>query len=98
MQKGLYQHLSHKFQQRNICCGGGGGRLRRFNPTWFKEFGNWFEYSIEKYVFCLCCYLFRKQAGGDIFVMGGFTSWNKNEGLIVHVGDNKLNDRTEWIF
>ncbi len=39
--------------------------------------------------------LFRKQAGGDFFVMGGFTAWNKNEGLIVHVGDNKLNDHTE---
>ena len=49
------------------------------------------EYSIEKdAVFCLCCYLFRpdtgKQAGGDTFVAGGFTTWNKKERLRIHVG------------
>jgi hypothetical protein len=56
--------------------------MRRFCPSWFNEFGNWLEYSIEKdAAFCLCCYLFRpdfgKQSGGDTFVTEGFTSWNK---------------------
>jgi hypothetical protein len=33
--------------------------MRRFNPKWFNEFGNWLEYSIVKdAAFCLCCYLF----------------------------------------
>jgi hypothetical protein len=46
------------------------------------------------YFVCVVTYL-ESKLGGDIFVMGGFTAWNKNEGLIVHVGDNKLNDCIE---
>ncbi|RWR94774.1 Tam3-transposase Ac family [Cinnamomum micranthum f. kanehirae] len=86
IQKGPCQPVSHKFPQREI-----GGMLHRFNPAWFKKNGSWLEYSIEKdAAFCLCCYLFRpntgKQAGGDSFVTGRFTAWNKHDRLVVHVG------------
>ncbi|XP_028083501.1 zinc finger MYM-type protein 1-like [Camellia sinensis] len=94
--KGPCQPRSHKFPQRDV-----GGVLRRFNPKWFKEFGNWLEYSIKKdAAFCLCCYLFKldigKQAGGDTFVTGGFTSWNKKERLAVHVGDCNSAHNQAW--
>ena len=66
--------------------------MRRFNPKWFNEFGNWLEYSIVKdAAFCLCCYLFSpkfgKQVRGDSFVTRGFKAWNKKDRLLVHVGD-----------
>ena len=53
--------------------------MRWFNPKWFKEYGSWLEYSIEKDVaYCLYCYLFRQdvgmQSGGDSFVIKGFNS------------------------
>ncbi|KAG4108988.1 hypothetical protein GLYMA_U031215v4 [Glycine max] len=86
LQRGPCQPTQHNFPQRKI-----GKSLRRFCPSWFNEFGNWLEYSIEKDVaFCLCCYLFRhdfgKQSGGDTFVIEGFTNWNKKERLSSHVG------------
>ena len=32
-----------------------GELMRRFNPKWFKEYGSWLEYSIEKdAAYCLC--------------------------------------------
>jgi hypothetical protein len=69
--------MQHNFPQRNF-----GNSMRRFCSSWYSEFGNWLEYSIEKNVaFCLCCYLFKpdigKQSGGDTFVIEGFTNWNK---------------------
>jgi hypothetical protein len=87
LQRGPCQPYQHNFPQRNI-----GNLMRRFCPSWFNEFGNWLEYSIEKdAAFCLCCYLFRpdfgKQSGGDTFVTEGFTSWNKNVKLMAHVGE-----------
>ena len=65
--------------------------MHRFNPKWFKECGNWLEYSIEKDVaYCLYCYLFRQdvgmQFGGDSFVTKEFNSWNEKEKLDLHVG------------
>ena len=51
---GPIQPRSHKFPQKLI-----GGRLRRFNPSWFEKYGTWLEYSIHKDVaFYLYCYLF----------------------------------------
>ena len=37
-----------------------GAKCRRFNPEWFDEFGNWFEYneSTDK-AYCFTCFLFR---------------------------------------
>ncbi|KAG5087926.1 hypothetical protein JHK86_000538 [Glycine max] len=86
LQRGPCQPTQHNFPQRKI-----GKSLRRFCASWFNEFGNWLEYSIEKdAAFCLCCYLFRhdfgKQSGGDTFVIEGFTNWNKKERLSSHVG------------
>ncbi|XP_049373335.1 uncharacterized protein LOC125838313 [Solanum verrucosum] len=49
------------------------------------------EYSVTKdAAFCLYCYLFQdesiNQGGGDVFSTIGFTSWNKNHNLDVHIG------------
>ena len=65
--------------------------MRRFNPIWFKEYGSWLEYSIEKdAAYCLYCYLFRQdvgmQSGSDSFVTKGFNSWNKKGKLDIYVG------------
>uniref|UniRef100_A0A7N0TDF6 TTF-type domain-containing protein n=1 Tax=Kalanchoe fedtschenkoi TaxID=63787 RepID=A0A7N0TDF6_KALFE len=62
-----------------------------FNENWFTKYKDWLEYSLEKdAVFCLCCYLFRldigKQGSGESFVGKGFTSWNKQDRLDMHVG------------
>ena len=78
-----------------------GKSLRRFCPSWFNEFGNWLEYSIEKdEAFCLCCYLFShafgKQSGGDTFVIEGFTNWDKKERLSSHVGGPNSAHNIAW--
>ncbi|GAV59494.1 DUF4371 domain-containing protein, partial [Cephalotus follicularis] len=74
---------------------------RRFNPTWFNEYGNWLEYSISKDVaFCFCCYLFRpdigKQGGGDSFVLDGSRSWHKKERFNSHVGAPNSTHNQSW--
>ena len=66
--KGPCQPRNHNFAQRDFS-----GYLRKFNPSWFDEYGSWLEYSISKdAAFCLCCYLFKHemgdQGGGDSFV------------------------------
>ena len=86
IQKGPCQPHVDDFPQRDIS-----GVMRRFSATWYIEYKNWLEYSQEKdAAFCLCCYLFRpdngKQAGGDVFVTRGFTTWNKKDKLRTHVG------------
>jgi hypothetical protein len=59
LQKGPCQPKEHNFPQRQF-----GSSLRKFNPEWFLEFGNWLEYSVSKdVVFCLCCYLMRYEIG-----------------------------------
>ncbi|XP_022857941.1 uncharacterized protein LOC111378895 [Olea europaea var. sylvestris] len=68
MLKGLCQPQDHDFPKRQF-----GVTIRRFNPSWFKEFSSWFEYSVEKdAAYYLYCYLFRtssgKQGGGESFV------------------------------
>ncbi|KAJ9557377.1 hypothetical protein OSB04_011991 [Centaurea solstitialis] len=87
--KGTCQPRGHDFPRRMI-----GNKGRRFNPTWFDQYGNWLEYSVKAdKAFCLCCYLFRDQSNGqggsDTFVTEGFNSWNKTERLVMHVGDIK---------
>ncbi|KAH7681549.1 Ribonuclease H-like protein [Dioscorea alata] len=86
LQKGPCQPRNHNFPHTSI-----GNVLRRFNPSWFDEYGNWLEYSIAKdAAFCLYCYLFkpdiRKQRSADSFVIEGFTNWNKKDGLKTHIG------------
>jgi len=47
---GPIQPRNHKLPQKLI-----GGRLRRFNPSWFANYGSWLEYSIHKdAALCLC--------------------------------------------
>ena len=80
-----YQPHEHDFPQTKI-----GGLMCRFNPKWFKEYGSWLEYSIEKdAAYCLYCYLFRQdvgmQSGGDSFVTKEFNSCYKKEKLDLHV-------------
>jgi hypothetical protein len=54
LQRGPCQPNQHNFLQRKI-----ENSMRRICPSWFNEFGNWLEYSIEKdAAFYLCCYLF----------------------------------------
>lgn len=97
LQRGPCQPRGHKFPQKKF-----GNVFRRFNPTWFNEFGNWLEYSIEKdAVFCLCCYLMRvgveeQQIGGDSFIYEGFTNWKKKERLYVHVGGPNSSHNQAW--
>jgi hypothetical protein len=64
--------------------------MRRFSLAWFKEY-KWLEYSIEKdATYCLYIYLFKpdfeNQAGGDLFVIEGFSNLEKKEMIEVHVG------------
>lgn len=86
MLKGPCQPQDHDFPKRQF-----GATARRFNSSWFKEFGTWLEYSIEKdAAYCLYCYLFRtssgKQGGGESFVGEGFTYWKDKKRLHTHVG------------
>jgi hypothetical protein len=96
LQRGPFQPTKHTFPQRKI-----GSSLRRFCPSWYIEFGNWLEYSIEKdAAFCFCCYLFRpdfgKKSGGDSFVTEGFTNWKKKERLSSHVGGPNSAHNLAW--
>ncbi|KAL1225039.1 hypothetical protein V5N11_002818 [Cardamine amara subsp. amara] len=86
--KGPCQPRSHRFEQRRIAEG---DALRRFNPCWFDQYGDWLEYSVKKErAYCLCCYLFgdiNEKKGGKIgFVTEGFNRWNQSERLSGHVG------------
>ncbi|KAK4254520.1 hypothetical protein QN277_009894 [Acacia crassicarpa] len=71
------------------------GKMRRFNPKWYEEFGSWLEYSVSKDAcFCLYCYLFDMEVGGsgstqEAFVSVGFKNWQKKDRIKIHVGDHK---------
>ncbi|XP_042443890.1 uncharacterized protein LOC122028988 [Zingiber officinale] len=89
LQKGPCQPSGYEFPKRKFRV----SQFRRFNPSWFKEFGDWLEYSIEKdAAYCLYCYLFKttkgKQAGGETFVSEGFTNWKGKDRLNIHVGQH----------
>ncbi|ESQ50249.1 hypothetical protein EUTSA_v10002181mg [Eutrema salsugineum] len=82
--RGPCQPRSHTFKQKSV-----GNALWRFNPHWFDQYPDWFEYSMaEEKAFCLFCYLFRvqvgKQSGCDAFVSTGFSSWNKDDSFSKH--------------
>ncbi|XP_073034891.1 uncharacterized protein [Primulina eburnea] len=89
LQKGPCQPSGYEFPKRKF----GVSQCRRFNPSWFNEFGDWLEYSVEKdAAYCLYCYLFKtakgKQAGGEAFVNEGFTNWKCKDRLNIHVGQH----------
>ena len=59
------------------------------------------EYSIRKdAAFCLSCHQFRTDTnllvGGDAFVTGGFTAWNKKDRLGVYVGGPNSAHNEAW--
>ncbi|RWR76195.1 zinc finger MYM-type protein 1-like protein [Cinnamomum micranthum f. kanehirae] len=82
LQKGPCQPQDHKFPYT-----GCGQDKRRFNPIWFKDYGSWLEYSVEKDAsFCLCCYLFGEETRYDAFITQGFKSRRKKERIENHVG------------
>ncbi|KAK1363638.1 TTF-type domain-containing protein [Heracleum sosnowskyi] len=70
-----------------------GERDRRFVSTWFNDHPSWLEYSVsEDSCYCLFCYLFKPEHGGqsdgDVFVTKGFI--NQKEAVKKfrdHVGD-----------
>ncbi|XP_073304595.1 uncharacterized protein [Primulina huaijiensis] len=89
LQKGPCQPSGYEFPKRKF----GVSQCRRFNPSWFNEFGDGLEYSVEKdTTYCLYCYLFNttkeKQAGGEAFVNEGFTNWKCKDRLNIHVGQH----------
>jgi len=84
--RGPYQPREHIFKQSLI-----GKTLRRFNPAWFDGYKSWLEYSVKREkAFCLCCYLFRDNAGkcvrSDAFITDGFCRWNNFKSFSEHVG------------
>ncbi|PIN22669.1 hypothetical protein CDL12_04614 [Handroanthus impetiginosus] len=79
LQKKPCQPFNHEFPTKNI-----GGKMRRFNPEWFKEYENWLEYKIGN------------QGGGDSFVSDGFTAWNKKERLKIHIGGPNSAHNKTW--
>ncbi|RWR87947.1 zinc finger MYM-type protein 1-like protein [Cinnamomum micranthum f. kanehirae] len=82
LQKGPCQPRDHKFPYT-----GCGQDKRQFNPIWFKDYGSWLEYSVEKDVaFYLFCYLFGEETRYDAFITQGFKSWRKKERIENHVG------------
>ncbi|XP_074323642.1 uncharacterized protein LOC141660546 [Apium graveolens] len=74
-----------------------GAKKRRFVLTWYKEHPSWLEYSVsEDSVYCLCCYLFKPehggQSGGDVFITQGFTNWKEAlKKSREHVGEDSNN-------
>ncbi|XP_042404740.1 zinc finger MYM-type protein 1-like [Zingiber officinale] len=87
LQKGPFQPKNHEFPWRSCPK-----EKRRFRAIWFSLHPNWLEYSIAKdATFCLYCYLFKAdhggQSGGDSFVTEGFKNWRKKEKFNEHVGN-----------
>ncbi|EOA31908.1 hypothetical protein CARUB_v10015137mg [Capsella rubella] len=84
--RGPCQPRGHTFKQIMI-----GKSLRRFNPAWFDQNRNRLEYSVKtEKAFCLCCYLFRDNAGkcvrSDAFITYGFCRCNSLKSFSEHVG------------
>ncbi|XP_022861605.1 zinc finger MYM-type protein 1-like [Olea europaea var. sylvestris] len=67
MLKGPYQPQDHDFPKRQFEV-----TIRRFNPSWFKEFSSWLETSSGK------------RGGGESFVGEGFTYWKDKKRLHTH--------------
>ncbi|KAG7943691.1 hypothetical protein I3843_15G055900, partial [Carya illinoinensis] len=71
---------------------------RRFQASWFVQFGSWLEYSPSKdAAYCLPCYLFTmktsQRSGWDVFTVMGFRNWKKiNNGkhcaFLNHIGED----------
>ena len=86
---GPYQSILSKYPKS------GEKHPRSFQPSWFKLFPSWLEYSPKtNAAFCLPCYLFHTKngpSGLDAFTITGFQSWKKvrdgkNCAFLAHIG------------
>lgn len=72
---GPYQPILSKYPKSGLVT-----HPRSFQPSWFKLFPSWLEYSPEKdATFCLPCFLFSKPYGSgfpgqNAFIVDGFKS------------------------
>ncbi len=87
LQRGPHQPQLREFPTSMI-----GGKSRRFNALWYREFP-WLEYSTQSdAIFCLWCYLFPLKHFGSrddpngVFICSGFQNWKKKDRLVTHVG------------
>jgi hypothetical protein len=87
LQRGPHQPQLREFPTSVI-----GGKSRRFNALWYREFP-WLEYSTQSdAIFCLWCYLFPLKHFGSrddpngVFICSGFRNWKKKDRLVTHVG------------
>ncbi|XP_012703723.1 uncharacterized protein LOC105914997 [Setaria italica] len=89
--KGRFKPVNHDFPSRKI-----GGRDRQFNYVWMYNH-EWLEYNIKKdSAFCFICYLFKKGAGSNTFIVGGWNNWNiRNKALLKHSGSMAHNAAQE---
>ncbi|XP_015166277.1 uncharacterized protein [Solanum tuberosum] len=80
------QPRTHQFPQTGSfgtrCC---------FVYTWFDEYRDWLEYSIDAdATYCLPCYLFHgeniNQGGVTLFSTKGFTNWQRKDRFATHIG------------
>ncbi|KAM6547091.1 hypothetical protein CsatB_027827 [Cannabis sativa] len=87
MQKGPCQPHLKPFPSEKV-----GPQSRAFNVAWYADYQDWLEYSVSKdAAFCLYCYLFKEdvggQSGGDAFVSKGFRNFKLAKSrLHTHVG------------
>ncbi|KAJ8759156.1 hypothetical protein K2173_004163 [Erythroxylum novogranatense] len=84
--KGPCQPRNHNFPQTMD-----GDRKRRFIVSWFDDFKDWLEYSVEKAdAYCLYCYLFSadRERKHTNFVSEGFSAWRKKARVREHVGNH----------
>ncbi|KAL6518995.1 hypothetical protein OROHE_017419 [Orobanche hederae] len=97
IRRGPCQPHDHNFPQTAF---GEERKMRRFNPEWFKQHGDWIEYSVElDAAFCFFCYLFKDEtySGGKAFVSGGFNTWSKPQSLKKHLGTSHASSHNEAI-
>ena len=86
---GPCQPYGHKYKRTLF---GKSARPRSFHDTWFKDHGDWLEYSVAKdAAFCFCCFLFKQPKapnfGTESFTKVGCKKWKEGPGVLdVHVG------------
>jgi hypothetical protein len=86
---GPCQPIGHKYKRTPF---GKAGRLRSFHDSWFKNHGDWLEYSVDKNAaFCFYCFLFKRSKahnfGIESFTKVGFKNWKDGPSVLnAHVG------------
>jgi hypothetical protein len=85
---GPCQPIGHKYKRTPF---GKAGRLRSFHDSWFKNHGDWLEYSVDKdAAFCFYCFLFKQSKahnfGIESFTKVDFKNW-KDESSVFNAHD-----------